>query len=198
MDPKNNKIVIGVGVVVVLLLISWMMVSAKNKSVSETAVAPTTEAAPSTQTVTTTTTTTTTNTEVDKSSIKDLIARGGSFKCTFASNVTGAESSGTYYIVGKSIRADMMSSTGGKSVDVHIIVKDGYMYNWSNASPMAIKLPIAANDDPAASFSGATNYTQGNNALNYHCEASSVDPSLYVPPTNIKFTEMPTSAMPKK
>lgn len=197
MDSKNNKIVIGVVVIVVLLLVGWMMMSTKNKSMSETAVAPNGEAAPSTQTVTTTTTTTS-NTEVDKASIKDLIARGGSFKCTFASNVTGAKSSGTYYIIGKSIRADMISNTGGKSVDVHIIIKDGYMYNWSNASPMAIKLPIAANEDPAASFSGATNYTQGNNALNYHCEASSVDPSLYVPPANIKFTEMPSATMPKK
>ena len=197
MDSKNNKIAIGVGVVIILLLVGWMMMSTKNKSVSETAVAPTGKAAPSTQTVTTTTTTTS-NTELDKASIKDLVARGGSFKCTFTSNVTGAESSGTYYIVGKSIRADMMSSTAGKSVDVHIIVKDGYMYNWSNASPMAIKIPIAANEDPAASFSGATNYTQGNNAVNYHCEASSVDPSMYAPPANIKFTEMPTSAMPKK
>ncbi len=197
MDSKNNKIAIGAGVVIVVVLIGWMMMSSKNKAVSETAVAPTEQTQPATQTVTTTTTTTTT-TEIDKASIKDLIARGGSFKCTFASKEQGAESKGTYYINGKSMRADMTSSTGGQSFDAHIIVKDGFMYNWSNASPVAMKIAINQNDDPSASFAGAANYTQGNEAANYHCEASSVDPSLYVPPANIKFTLMPSSAAPKK
>ena len=198
MDTKNSKIALGAGVVIVLLVIGWIMMSAKNKTANEAAVAPSEETTPSTQTVTTTTTTTTTNSAVEKSSIKDLIARGGSFKCTFASNAQGAESKGTYYINGKSMRADMTSSSAGQSFDSHIIIKDGFMYNWSNASPVAMKIAINQNDDPAASFAGAANYTQGNDAANYHCEASSVDLSLYVPPANIKFTLMPSSAVQKR
>src|SRR6185369_6722066 len=63
-------------------------------------------------------------------SFKDLIAMGKPQKCDATFDTKGNASSGIIYTAGGKMRGDFSSQVDGKTMQMHMIVKDQTSYNW--------------------------------------------------------------------
>lgn len=124
-------------------------------------------------------------------SIEDLLKLGRSIKCDLAKASTDIIS-GTAYISGKRARSDFQMSGGAdKTIAGHFIMDGTNMYSWTegNKTP-AMKISLADMEKlgagAGAKNEGASNYSD---KMDYHCTNWTVDNSLFVPPTNVKFQD---------
>jgi hypothetical protein len=118
-------------------------------------------------------------------SMKDLSARGGDWKCTIASQASsdGQPVSGTIYVSGPRLRADMSTTApGAGAVDSHLIVDGTDAYTWSSLMPQGIKTTTASADE------GSEEGLSGTDArYTYQCEPARADAALFAPPAGITF-----------
>jgi len=126
-------------------------------------------------------------------SMKDLMSRGGEYKCTFASNTEVGTSTGTVYISGDKIRGDFESSVEVVSQTFKSsMINDGeFSYVWSSSMPGGFKTKNVEGD-----ISGEESVDTGfdyNEQLDYKCVPWSVDNSVFALP-DIEFTELNTEA----
>lgn len=120
----------------------------------------------------------------EKSSMKDLVARGGSWKCTFSMTGDTADSSGTVYIAGGKMRGDFTSvvKQANMTVESHMVSDGTYAYTWTNAIPQGFKVAI---DQTTTTSSDGFDY---NSELDYNCAAWPTDENMFVVPADITFT----------
>lgn len=119
-------------------------------------------------------------------SLKGLLAMGGSQKCTFTNSTANSESSGTVYVANGQMRGDFTSTSQGKVFQSHMIVKDATSYMWSDAMPQGIKMSF----DSMSSNSSQQSGVDPNAQSSYSCSAWSADASLFVTPAGITFQEL--------
>jgi hypothetical protein len=116
-------------------------------------------------------------------SVKDLSARGGDWKCVIeaAASPDGQPVSGTIYVSGARLRADMSTSApGAGAADSHLIVDGTDAYTWSSLMPQGIKTSTASADADEESPGGDASYT-------YRCDPAQADEALFLPPSNVSF-----------
>ncbi len=127
-------------------------------------------------------------------SMKDLVAKNQSVKCTFNHSTDIDSSSGTVYVSGGKIRGDFdinaKQATG--TFEAHMITDGEYSYVWSSLIAQGFKMPIAkASAQTASQPTSGVDYNQ---KLDYVCVPWTVDSSLFVSPANVSFITAPTSA----
>ena len=124
----------------------------------------------------------------EKSSLKNLVARGGSWKCTFAIDAGGTNSTGTVYVAMGKVRSDFKSVVPqvNMTIESHMISDGAYAYTWTSSMPQGFKVPIDVTTDTAVP-SGSENLDY-NSALDYNCTAWPTDENMFVLPTDITFT----------
>lgn len=132
-------------------------------------------------------------------SLADLARRGGDWKCTVNVGTAAAVSSGVVHVSGQKVRADFTSNVSGAgTIDSHMISDGSYYYTWTSAYPQGFKMAIPASDTPVSPTNGsAQTSSSGLNPdqnYSYDCQAETPDASLFVPPSNITFTTMPSQA----
>lgn len=172
-----KKVILGVIVLLVLLVGGVLLNRAK----------PTSEVADSTAAKSLAETQT--NSTAEKSSLKSLLAMNKSQKCTFDVE----SSSGTNYITGGKMRGDFTAKTGGSTATTHMIVDGQTSYVWMDGQTSGYKMDFSAMQ--GNSTKGDVNNTgqvnvDPNRDMNYNCTGWSVDNSVFVLPTNIKFADM--------
>lgn len=125
-------------------------------------------------------------------SMKELVARGGDYMCTFTQTTDVADSSGTVYISGERLRGDFKSHEKVSDTDVesHMIRDGGFAYVWSSAMPTGFKMVV---DDSASTDSNSTGFDY-NQQLDYSCNSWTVDESQFSLPAGVEFTTLPTAA----
>ena len=128
-----------------------------------------------------------------KSSLKDIVARGGSWQCTYQINVAGVNSTGTVYVAGGKVRSDFSSKVPqvNMTIDSHMVSDGAYAYTWTSAMPQGYKVALDAKAKTAMGGSAPASAHQDfdyNGALDYNCVAWPTDESKFVVPTNITFT----------
>lgn len=123
-------------------------------------------------------------------SMKDLIARGGDYKCTFSHSTDVSDSSGTVYVSGQKMRGDFTSNekVSGTTSESHMINDGEFSYVWSSAMPMGLKMKIT-NDTTAGA--DTTSGVDVNQKLDYSCEKWNGDASQFSLPASVNFTELP-------
>ncbi len=133
------------------------------------------------------------NPGVFNGSMKDLLARGGSHKCTFSQEVDNSKSTGTVYISGKKMRGDFatLETTTNMNMESHMISDGEFAYVWSAAMPMGMKMKIDMGTESPENVSQGMDYDQ---KLDYSCEAWVADETKFSVPTEIKFSELPSQA----
>jgi len=180
---KNKLPIIIVAVVVVILLAAgagFMMLSSKAK--------------PQAQTQTQTNNTQTANPQTVKrnavrGTILSLLDGGQSVSCTVA--LPDNKGTGTFYVASsKKFAGDINSKgTDGKDITTHMISDGTYVYVWSAAMPMGIKMNLSAAKNVANN--AQTNQTiDMNQNVDMQCGPWAVDDSKFAVPSNIQFRDM--------
>lgn len=128
-----------------------------------------------------------------KGSMKDLIARGGEYKCSFTHSTDAGDSSGTVYISGMKMRGDFVSviTAGEASMESHMISDGEFTYVWSPAMPMGMKMKITEEMTPSGTTVQAVPVDQ---ELDYSCEKWNVVESQFSLPAGVNFTELKAAA----
>ncbi|OGF83052.1 hypothetical protein A3B18_02575 [Candidatus Giovannonibacteria bacterium RIFCSPLOWO2_01_FULL_46_13] len=121
-----------------------------------------------------------------KSSIKNLMAQGGSQKCTVKTAVENSFSEGTIYVGEGKMRGDFTSVSGGQSMKSHMITDQSNIYVWTDSMDQGFKM--AANADTAGD--GGNSGVNVNQEIEWDCDPWSVDSSVFSLPSGIKFMEM--------
>lgn len=122
--------------------------------------------------------------------IRDLLKRAGSYKCTFAQSVEVADTTGTVYIAndGTQLRGDFVSAVKQPAMTVssHLVREGAWIYTWSDAFPQGFKVPV----DETGMGGGENQAFNFDQELEYACEPWTADASLFVIPNSITFTEI--------
>lgn len=123
-------------------------------------------------------------------SMKDLVARNQSVKCTFNHSTDVDTSSGTVYVSGGKIRGDfdINAKQAVGTFQAHMITDGEYSYVWSSLLAQGFKMPIAkASAQTASQPTSGVDYNQN---LDYQCESWSVDDSVFITPSDISFVSI--------
>lgn len=162
---KNNKIILIVGGVIVLALVFMFLTS--NKTTTND------------QTIDNNPTTTQENTVFD--SIRDAMSKSLSLKCEYPAGETMV----TAYIKGNSIRID---SRGGEDNNTSAIMKDNQLWSWDDKKGEGIVMPLVQPDGEEKSDS--EQIINDLEQQKQNCQPAVVADSVFVPPANIKFTDL--------
>lgn len=176
----NTKIVGIIAAAVILLLAGGAYFLSQNKTTTNTNVSPTPTAA--------------TN---KTSSLLDLLSSGKNQQCTFKTVTSKSSTEGAFYIAGNKIRGDIKTTVDGKVQEINLI-RDGeinYMWGSSLGNNTGIKMKISLEE--VSKNQQTSGFIDPNNKLDYNCMPWTTDASLFIPPTNIKFTDMTSLLAPK-
>jgi hypothetical protein len=129
-------------------------------------------------------------------SLLDLIKMGQNLRCSFQSQVENGTTEGTVYVSGQNVRGDFNITTKSKTMQTSMIKVGDTNYIWGSGLPTGIKMTVSL--DKLSENKQASQYVDPNQKVNYNCSPWSVDSSLFIPPSNIKFTDMTSLLAPKE
>ncbi|MCC7004444.1 hypothetical protein IT397_00790 [Candidatus Nomurabacteria bacterium] len=127
-----------------------------------------------------------------KGSIFNLVSLGKDYICKFSSSNDTSLSSGTVYVSGSNIRGDFESLVKGgqenANFESHMISDGEFSYVWSSSMPIALKMKVdMQNNSEDESQNGMFDYNQ---EVDYKCSPWTRDPSVFVLPSTVTFTEI--------
>ena len=126
-------------------------------------------------------------------SMKELLAKGGSQKCTFSNSIEGTESSGVVYMSGGRMRTDFVAKTAdGQTVESHMILDGDNTYLWSNQMPQGMKMKINMMNTQAGAQTQANGSVDLDQKLNYNCDNWSTDQGQFNLPSGVTFMDLST------
>lgn len=126
-----------------------------------------------------------------QTSLTALLAKGGSQKCTFSHEESGAGSSGTIYMSSGKMRGDFIAKVqGAQEVQSHMIVDGQTSYVWSDAMPQGVKMKFDAAATANATDPMAKGNIDPNQKANYDCSYWSADQSKFALPSGVTFMEL--------
>jgi hypothetical protein len=149
---------------------------------------------------------TTTPSEMSKDSIstfslRDLIVKNIPQKCTWSSNIDGAESKGTIVISGKKFKQETSVKQDGFDYIGHSVSDGTYLYTWQDNtdkdSPnVAIKMKLdVMNEAPESDGTPVPESSKPQDGLDldkeyqYNCTPTVVSESDFQPPQDIEFVD---------
>lgn len=119
-------------------------------------------------------------------SLNELLAVARPQQCTFSDTVDAtASTQGTMYIADGKMRGDYTSVSRGQSTQAHVVANQQEAMVWLEGSTTGYRLALSAataNAGPAA--------LDPNKKINFDCGAWQPDERVFVPPTNVTFTDV--------
>jgi len=175
---KSGWIVAAVIIIILLVGAGLYLMKSSKKPVTTTQTTTTQTAKP--QTV---------NRNAITGTILSLIQGGKTIACTIT--YPNDKGTGTIYVGSdKKFAGDFnMKGTDNANVVAHMVSDGTYVYIWSAAMPMGIKMSLVA----ARNAAGNTQTNQSvnlNQNVNMQCNPWTVDESKFTLPTNVNFTDM--------
>lgn len=121
-----------------------------------------------------------------KGSLKELMARGGSWKCDVSATASGITTSGTTYIAMDMVRGDFTATVPQiGNVETHMIMREKTAYTWTSMSNKGFKFPYSEGEgqpEVSAEVGAAVNQD-----YDFSCSAWPTDESKFALPTGITF-----------
>jgi hypothetical protein len=121
-------------------------------------------------------------------SLRALLSLTTPQRCTFEEVSEGSTSSGTVYIANGQMRGDFTSTSGGQSMESHMIVKGSESYVWSSAFAGGFKTSL-----DAMSSSDKQNGVDPDKPVNFSCSSWVANASMFALPTDIEFQDISAS-----
>ncbi len=128
-------------------------------------------------------------------SLLELITQGKNQRCTFNTKSNDTSTTGTMYFSSGNVRGDFKTVTKGKETEFSMIRNGDINYIWGSSLPMGIKMKLSL--DELSKNSQTTQYVNPSQKIDYNCMPWNADKSLFIPPSNVEFTEIPTTMLPK-
>jgi hypothetical protein len=126
-------------------------------------------------------------------SMKELLAKGGSQKCTFSNNIDGLESSGVVYMASGRMRTDFVAKmANGETTDSHMLLDGENTYLWGNQMPQGIKMNINMMTTQAGAQAQANGSVDLDQKMNYNCDNWSADQGQFNLPSGVTFMDLST------
>ena len=105
--------------------------------------------------------------------------------------------SGTIDVSGKKMRGDFNMMVDSTKEYKSSMIQDGeYAYMWSDADKKGTKFKVAGLPSPSPTATSKSSTVDVNQEVDLKCSSWGVDPSKFVVPTDVEFTDM--SAMMDK
>lgn len=133
-------------------------------------------------------------------SFLELFGRGKSFRCEFRSETEGNMSNGTAYVDGARERVAMQGEyqTDGEKGSFNVITDGDTTYWWSETpeGKMGMKMTVPEGTDEGTAteydtpHSGVSSPVGVTDEVSYDCDPWRVDASVFVPPSDVEFTDM--------
>jgi len=127
-----------------------------------------------------------------KISFSEFIKGDGSYKCSVSQNVDGTETKGAVFIDGDMMRGEYGTKVQGFSVDMSLIVRDGYSYTWTSLAPTTgfkVKAVSSISSDTQTDTAG--NYSFNAEEIGeYDCETWTPDVAMFALPADVSFSEI--------
>lgn len=129
--------------------------------------------------------------------INDLLAKKAAVKCDASYSVEGLPQKQTLYSDGTNFRMEAVVNIGGEDNNIHIIVKDGWEYMWTDrpigTSPVAAGMKIKYTDlktEDKTDLPGSDQGVDLKQAMDFSCQPWIVDRSMFEAPSNIEFNDL--------
>ena len=177
---KNKWLIIAVVVVLIALvgLVGYKLMSS-NKTVPQA----------KTQTTTQTAQPQTMQKNAVRGTILSLLDGGKTVTCTVT--LTDNKGTGTFYVASaKKFAGDINSvGTDNKPITTHMVSDGPFVYIWSAAMPMGIKMNLSAARNAANNAQTSQSFDMSQN-VDMQCNPWIVDESKFTVPANVNFTDM--------
>jgi hypothetical protein len=125
------------------------------------------------------------------SSIVDLLSKNENTKCTFSSSTDEGETSGTVYVSGDKAKVELETTTGKEKTTIYTIRQGDTFYMWGDSLPTGMKMTMNVDEWAQKAKQPQTKEALStfdpNSDVDFKCSAWTVDPSLFIAPTNVKF-----------
>jgi hypothetical protein len=127
--------------------------------------------------------------------LKSLLSRGKSQKCTYSNKIESASIGGTVYVSDGKMRGDFTTTTEKIKVNGHMIVYGKYFYTWNDLRKEGIKMAYDPNEQAPTSVPVNTSNQAPdiNKTFTYTCQGWVTDNAVFTPPSDITFS---TFALP--
>jgi hypothetical protein len=125
-----------------------------------------------------------------RGSMRQLAASGTSVRCTFTYEAPNSSSTGEVFVADGKVRGNFkvnVTSPAAGTFDAFMIADGEMSWVWTSAMPQGFKVPVADEGAPAPTGEGI-DYNQD---LDYSCAPWATDPSVFVPPADIAFSDIP-------
>ncbi len=177
---KNKSVLIGIAFLLLIVLGggAYMMMS-KSDTASPSTVADAMVATPSG------------GGSVQKT-LKELFTSGVAQKCTFSNTSETPAVQGVTYISSGKVRGDFTTAIADKTITSHMIVEGNTNYMWTDEQKIGFKMTMDTDAATTPMPTGSAMSQQAfdmNKTMEYNCSPWVVDASLFVPPTNIEFSD---------
>ncbi len=119
-----------------------------------------------------------------KMSFGNFVKQGGSYQCAVSQYIDPSyttTTNGTIYLSSGLVRGDFTTNSGGESMKISFIKRDGFVYTWIAGTTPGYKTP-ALETAPSSGQSGWT----PDMVKDYDCKTWMADASLFTIP-NIQF-----------
>lgn len=114
-------------------------------------------------------------------SLANAMKLGKSFKCTATSN----EGTSEVYVKGNKVRTESTISPF-----IAIMDENKCMWMWENGKSQGTKLCVPEEQKTPAQSSTPAPQGQVKTDMNVECKATSISDSMFVPPSNVQFTDL--------
>lgn len=128
-------------------------------------------------------------------SFASLMGLGRNLTCDFTdvSEETNGAVAGTVYIAGEKLRGDFEMEQAGVVYESHMIHDDSTIYTWTESDQGMVAMKFSKPEDETtigsdSSESAGESFSM-DESVDYDCRPWSVDQSVFVPPSNIEFTD---------
>lgn len=123
-----------------------------------------------------------------KMAFSEFAKQGGSYQCTVNQNIAGMQSTGLVFMNNNMVKTEFKTNVSGYAMENYVLMRDGFVYAWTNTSPMGSKMKVEATQSGTPESSGQYSYLEGQQIGDYECKPWSGDDSKFTIPTSITFS----------
>lgn len=178
-SQKGFGAVAAIIILAIIVIIGLVMYGNKDKTDSDTDTATTTEDG-------TDTNDTSDVSNSGKGELRNLFAMSGQMECTFSSEDSSSESTGTVYIADSMMRGDFTTKQGTAMVESHMIKSGDMMHVWTGKQ--GAKMSAEAMMQPQTT--GTNSSVDLDQNVDYDCKSWRKDGSKFEVPSDVTFMDV--------
>jgi len=125
-------------------------------------------------------------------SIKDLLAKGKSMKCSYSETQNGETFSGVLYVADGKSKTEIEFQVDGKTGNMYTLSDGEWAYSWGTFLPQGVKMNVKEmpKDQTNNSQETVNNFEK---KMNYKCRFWIKDSSKFKLPSDVQFRDMTNS-----